>query len=191
MTIRNVVRQAEAIGLQTIAFTEHVRRTSEWITEYLKEIEGVKSNMRIISGFEAKILRDGSVDCPKDVAEKYLLVASFHTKYEDKEVWMNALKNAIINPDVNVIGHLAPENTFDLDDNELGNIARLITENGKIIELNAKYHRPPESWVRIFKRFGVRFHLGSDAHTIGEVGNFKGISDLVSVVDAEVLSEAR
>lgn len=191
MTIRNVVRRAEVIGLQTIAFTEHVRKTSEWITEYLSEIECVNSRIIIIPGFEAKILRDGSIDCPKDIAEKYFLVASFHTKYEDKQEWLKALKIAIINPDVDVIGHLAPESTFDLDCNELEELARLIVENEKIVELNAKYHRPPEAWVRIFEKAGVRFHLGSDAHAIAEIGNFERISDLVSIIDRGLSSSER
>jgi histidinol phosphatase-like PHP family hydrolase len=185
MTIQNIVRQAETIGLQTIAFTEHVRKTSDWIPKYLGEIELVRSSVKIISGFEAKILADGSIDCPKEFAEKHFVVASFHTKYEDKQVWMNALKGAITNPDVDVIGHLAPESTFDLDPDELEGVARLIVENGKIVELNAKYHRPPGPWVRVFRRCGVRFHLGSDAHSVKEVGNFQSISDLMSIADGE------
>lgn len=185
MTVRNVVRQAEKLGLKTIAFTEHVRRTSNWIPKYLREIEQVKSDMKIISGFEAKMLPDGSIDCSKEIAEKYFIVASFHTRFEDKQVWMNALKSTIMNPNVDVIGHLAPESTFDLDADELEDLGRLMAENDKVIELNAKYHRPPESWLRTFKRSGVRFHLGSDAHSIGEVGNFEKISDLVSIVDEE------
>ena len=188
MTVQNVVRRAEEMGLQTIAFTEHVRKASGWTTEYLREIECVNSRIRIIPGFEAKILRDGSVDCPGNIAGKYFLVASFHTKYEDKQEWLKVLKTAIINPNVDVIGHLAPESTFDLDRNELEDLARLIVENKKIVELNAKYHRPPKAWVRIFGKAGVRFHVGSDAHSIEEIGNFERISDLVSIVDGEMPS---
>jgi histidinol phosphatase-like PHP family hydrolase len=189
MTVQNIVRQAEAIGLQTIAFTEHVRKTSDWIPKYLGEIQLVRSNMKIIAGFEAKILVDGSIDCPKEFAEKHFVIASFHTRYTDKQVWMNALKSAITNPDVDVIGHLAPESTFDLDPDELEGLARLIVENGKTVELNAKYHRPAGSWVRVFRRCGVKFHLGSDAHSIGEVGNFQSISDLMSIADGESLAQ--
>lgn len=189
MTVQNIVRQAEKIGLQTVAFTEHVRKTSDWIPEYLREIELVKSSVKIIAGFEAKILADGSIDCPEEFAAKHFVVASFHTKYEDKQVWMNALRGAIANPDVDVIGHLATESTFDLDADELEGLARLIVENGKTVELNAKYHRPPKPWVQAFQRCGVRFHLGSDAHSIREVGNFQGISDLISIVDAKSVAQ--
>jgi putative hydrolase len=68
LTIKNVIARAEKIGLKVIALTEHVRRTSEWVPRYLDEIRGetalVSSNnkLKVIPGFEAKILKDGSID---------------------------------------------------------------------------------------------------------------------------------
>jgi histidinol phosphatase-like PHP family hydrolase len=52
----------------------------------------------------------------------------------------------------------------------------------KIIELNAKYHRPPPKWLLKFKEQNIRFHLGSDAHSLQEIGNFSKISDLIAIV---------
>ena len=198
LTIRNVLRRAKEIGLQTLAFTEHVRKTSDWIPKYLKEIELYKKDdndnnninssnnnfdLKVISGFEAKILADGSINCPEEYSKDYFLIASFHNVYGDKEVWLNALKRAIENPDVNVIGHIAPEPTFKLESSEVDTLASLIVENKKIVELNAKYHRPPSEWILIFKKRGVKFHLGSDAHSLQQIGQFVEISDLISLVD--------
>ena len=182
LTIPNVVRRAEDIGLESIAFTEHVRRSSEWIPKYLSEIEQTNASVKIVPGFEAKILQDGSIDCPQEFAENYFLVASFHTKYGDKKVWMNALRTAIANPDVDIIGHLAPEEGFDVEIEEIEELARMIVVNDKVVELNAKYRRPPKLWLQIFKNSGVRFGLGSDAHSLQEVGNFSPISDLILMV---------
>lgn len=183
LTVQNVVKRAEEIGLQTLAITEHVRQSSDWIPKYLKELAEVKSQVRLVPGFEAKILRDGSIDCPPDYRDRYFIIASFHTIYGDKQVWMNALKTAIKDPSVDVIGHIAPESSFALDSDEIGELADLITENDKIVELNAKYHRPPASWLDVFKQKGVKFHLGSDAHSLPEIGNFEGIADLISIVE--------
>jgi putative hydrolase len=197
LTIRNVLRRAKEIGLQTLAFTEHVRKTSDWIPKYLKEIELHKKDdnnnninssnnnfdLKVISGFEAKILADGSINCPEEYSKDYFLIASFHNVYGDKEVWLNALKRAIENPDVNVIGHIAPEPMFKLESSEVDTLASLIVENKKIVELNAKYHRPPSEWILIFKKRGVKFHLGSDAHSLQQIGQFVEISDLISLVD--------
>ena len=188
LTIQNVLIRAEEIGLQTLAFTEHVRRTSDWIPRYLREIESYKNNnnnssLRIIPGFEAKILLDGSINCPEQYSKNYFLIASFHNIYGSKQVWINALKRAIENPDVNVIGHLAPEATFTLGNSEVDALASLIVKNKKIVELNAKYYRPPLEWILIFKKKGVKFHLGSDAHSLQQIGQFEKISDLISLVD--------
>lgn len=184
LTIKNVVMQAEKVGLKTLAFTEHVRKASEWVPRYLAEIESLRDyKLKIIPGFEAKILRDGSIDCADTYASKYLLVASFHTTYGDKQVWIQALEKAIQNPDVDILGHLAPEPSFALDEDEIKSLAYLIVKNEKTVELNAKYRRPPIDWLKIFKKNGVHFHLGSDAHSIQEVGRFERIAGLISLVD--------
>jgi len=179
--------RSEEIGLQTLAFTEHVRKTSDWIPAYLREIESYGNNnnsqTRIIPGFEAKILVDGSINCPEQYSKNYFLIASFHNLYGCKQVWMNALKKAIENPDVNVIGHIAPEPTFTLGDSEVDALASLIVKNKKIVELNAKYCRPPPEWILIFKKKGVKFHLGSDAHSLQQIGQFEKISDLISLAN--------
>lgn len=183
LTVQNVVKRGEETGLQTLAITEHVRRSSDWIPKYLKELEEVKSQIRIIPGFEAKILRDGSIDCPPEYLDHYFIIASFHTIYGDKQVWLTALKTAIKDPSVDVIGHIAPEPSFTLDSNEIGELAEMIIENDKIVELNAKYHRPPASWLTTFKQKGVKFHLGSDAHSLAEIGKFDPIADLIAIIE--------
>jgi putative hydrolase len=189
LTISNVLDVAEKKGLQTLAFTEHVRRTSsEWTADYLKEIESLKGSykrMKIIAGFEAKILSDGSIDCPEHYANQYFLIASFHTAYRDKQIWIRALEKVIQNPDVDVIGHVAPEPDFTLEQEEMERLARLIAANDKIVELNAKYHRPPHDLLLIFKQNDVRFHLGSDAHSLDQVGDYGRISDLIALVEEE------
>jgi histidinol phosphatase-like PHP family hydrolase len=138
--------------------------------------------VKIIPGFEAKILADGSINCPDEYSKDYFLIASFHTLYNDKNIWWNALTNAIRNPNVDVIGHIAPEPTFRMKLREVKDLASLIVKNKKIIEINAKYHRPPPQWIVVFKQLGVKFHLGSDAHRLEEIGHFGNISDLISLV---------
>jgi histidinol phosphatase-like PHP family hydrolase len=187
MTIKNVIERSEKMGLRVIALTEHVRRTSEWVPRYLAEIRAetavISSNrLKLIPGFEAKILRDGSIDCCEEYSKHHFIVASFHRTFGDKKMWMEALKNAIKNPDVDVIGHLAPEPTFDLNEEELSELASLIFSEHKIVELNAKYHRPPPRWLVKFKEHKVKFHIGSDAHSLDEIGNFSRISDLIAIV---------
>ena len=188
LTIQNIIACAEKIGLRDIAITEHVRRTSDWIPRYLDEIRAEtaaaasRNKLNVIPGFEAKILKDGSIDCREEYSKDHFIVASFHSTFGDKRAWIEALNSAVRNPDVDVIGHLAPEPGFDLNDDELSELGSLISSNRKIIEINAKYHRPPPKWILKFKENDVRFHLGSDAHSLQEIGNFSMISDLIALV---------
>ena len=189
LSVANVVKRAEHLGLKSLAFTEHVRRSSEYIPQYLEEIDKVKSSgtrIKIITGFEAKILEDGSIDCPEDYYENFI-IASFHTTYGNKEKWYHALKTAIEFSRANVIGHLAPEESFDLSDIELEEVANLLLKHDRIIELNAKYKRPPLRWLTIFKRKQVRFHLGSDAHNLNDIGNFEQITNLIAFVKDDLI----
>jgi putative hydrolase len=77
---------------------------------------------------------------------------------------------------------LAPEESFDLSEIELEELANLPLKNDRIIELNAKYRRPPLSWLGHLKRKQVQFHLGSDAHSLADVGNFESIRNLITFV---------
>ena len=184
LTIKNVIKEAERKGLELIALTEHVRKNSEWIPEYLNEISEYKekTKVKVVTGFEAKIMEDGSIDCREDIARDYFIIASFHTKYYDKTVWTNALKKAIENKYINVIGHLAPESSFRLDTKEIEEFAKLIYKHKKIVEVNAKYKRPPENWIKVFIKNGVMFHLGSDAHSLNEIGNYESIIKLIKLI---------
>ena len=183
LTVKNVVIEAERKGLEIIALTEHVRESSEWIHNYLNEIANCKkkTKVKVIPGFEAKILSDGNIDCREDIARDYFIIASFHTKYYDKAIWINALKKVIENKYVNVIGHLAPESSFQINTEEIEEFAKLLSKHDKIVEVNAKYKRPPENWVKIFIKRGVRFHLGSDAHSLSEIGNYASIIKLIKL----------
>lgn len=183
LTVKNVVIEAERKGIEIIALTEHVRESSEWIHNYLNDIANCKkkTKVKVIPGFEAKILSDGNIDCREDIARDYFIIASFHTKYYDKAIWINALKKVIENKYVNVIGHLAPESSFQINTEEIEEFAKLLSKHDKIVEVNAKYKRPPENWVKIFIKRGVRFHLGSDAHSLREIGNYASIIKLIKL----------
>jgi histidinol phosphatase-like PHP family hydrolase len=183
LTVKNVVIEAERKGLEIIALTEHIRESSEWIHNYLTEIANCqkKTKVKVIPGFEAKILSDGNIDCREDIARDYFIIASFHTKYYDKAIWINALKKVIENKYVNVIGHLAPESSFQVNIEEIEEFAKLLSIHDKIVEVNAKYKRPPENWVKLFIKRGVKFHLGSDAHSLSEIGNYASIIKLIKL----------
>jgi histidinol phosphatase-like PHP family hydrolase len=186
LTVGNIFKRAKDLNLQAIALTEHVRKTSEWTERYLEDIKLNESNVNfnVLKGFEAKILADGNIDCPDlYLNNKYFIIASFHTKYKNKTQWYNALIKAIQNENVNVIGHLAPEPEFSLTFQEIKRLGEEIASNDKIIEINAKYIRPPLEFIKTFIELEIKFHLGSDAHSLNEVGNFDRIKYLINFIE--------
>lgn len=94
-------------------------------------------------------------------------------------------EKAIENPNVDVIGHFAPEPSFSLEPNEIERLANLIVQNNKTVELNVKYHRPPREGIEIFRKNNNvhRLHLGSDAHSLDEIGRFEKIADLIALAE--------
>ena len=185
LTASNIVRVAEEKNLTKIAITEHVRKSSDWTNKYLDDVNGQisKSKLKILVGFEAKILQNGEIDCPDEyLCNNYFIVASFHTRYA-KEEWYSSLIEAIKNPFVNVIGHLAPEIDFSLSISEIEKLGDLLIDHHKIVEINAKYIRPPTDFLEIFKRQGVSFHLGSDAHALKDIGDFNRINHLINLLE--------
>lgn len=187
LSVANIIKYGEEKGLISIAFTEHVRKASKWIPKYLEEIDKARSSgsaIRMIAGFEAKILDNGSIDFPEEFAGNFL-VASFHTKFGSKDKWFYALKSVIKTPYLNALGHLAPEESFDLDSGELNELSNLLVKYNITVELNAKYRRPPLHWLRVFKEKNVNFHLASDAHRLEDVGNFEPIINLINFVGVE------
>lgn len=185
LTIPNVIKRAEELKLGRIAITEHVRKSSDWTCMYMKELEKYSKNssVDILKGFEAKILSNGDIDCPDEyLSQDFFIIASFHTKY-DKNQWSSSLVEAIKNPYVRVIGHLAPETTFGVEDDEVRRIGNLVYDHNKVIEINAKYVRPPTRFIEIFKEIGVNFHVGSDAHSLKEIGDFNRIKHLINLIE--------
>ncbi|HUU48881.1 MAG TPA: PHP domain-containing protein [Nitrosopumilaceae archaeon] len=184
LSIKNIVKRMEKINLDKIAITEHIRKSSDWIEDYLNQIE-TYGNKKIITGFEAKILPDGTPNCLNKYQKNYFIIASFHNLFHDKKKWLQALERIICNSNVDVIGHLGPWHDEDIKitEDEINYLSHLIVDQEKIIEINAKYEWPKKSWIKIFKKNGVKFHLGSDAHKLEDIGQFDRISDLINIVN--------
>lgn len=81
-TIPQIVTQAEALGLEEIAFTEHVRRTSDYVEEFVNHVRRARelTNVRVYAGFEIKVTDErGTLDAsPETLARAELVLGSVH-----------------------------------------------------------------------------------------------------------------
>jgi putative hydrolase len=164
-----------------ISFAEHARKISDRTQEYLKEIEHTSTDrVKIIAGFQAQILIDGSIIALKKIRH-VVFDSELSHKYHSKLIWLQALKRTIEKPDVDVIGHIAPQPPFTRGPNEIKEMVNIILHNNKPIEINAKDHRPPIEWIQIFRKKNAQPHLESDVHSLDEISRFEKISDLIAL----------
>jgi len=175
MSLDNIVQTAQRKGLEEIAVTEHVRRSSNWVCDYVRVLRGLKTELRVLIGFEAKVLAsDGELDIDPILAEEHLVIGSFHT-FDEPERFFEANVNLAQNPCVDIIGHLGLCNDRKLSlspeqERELVNVLKM---NQKVVELNSRYCLPASSLLCKLAAAGVRLCYGSDAHALDEIGRFK------------------
>src|SRR3989304_337729 len=131
-TIKEVVEAARRRGYRYIAITAHSKGlgivrglTAEDLVKQSEEIarlnQGLK-DFRILSGIEANIRADGTLDLPNGVLAKLdFVIASVHSAFrQDQQTMTERIVRAVSNPYVRVLGHptgrlLGEREPYDLD----------------------------------------------------------------------------
>jgi len=192
-SIAEISKQAIKNGIKLIAFTEHARKDSTYIEEFLKEIKGArqKHNIRILSGVECRIINTkGDIDTNDNICRQVDLVLGALHKYPsdvDYEfldtgnlTYMEAAKieteTTLSLIEKGVVTSLAhPTRTFadyfnrKFPQKMLKQILRCCTDNGVAFELNAQT-KYLEYLRDICIKENALISIGSDAHSIEHVG---------------------
>lgn len=179
-SILEMTNAAEAIGIKTIAITDHGKALamaggikSEQLADYLLDIENAKSKskIRILKGIEANIAKDGSLDYTQSELKLFdWVIASIHSAFElSREDQTARLIKVIENPEVDVIGHPTGEDygsrgPMDIDWEKA---FEACVKNKVALELNAIDSRIGIASELLWsaKKLGVKFSLGSDSHS--------------------------
>jgi len=179
-TAAEIAGAARRADIPLVAFTEHVRKSPAYdFYRFIDAVEDVRSNypeMVVLSGVEAKILPDGTVD----VDDEYLRAVDYpifaiHGFPADKDLLFHSLMSAIKNRYLNAWAH--PYSFFRggnvrFDDADLSALFTAMAENNVLFELNEKYGMPPDTWIERARNAGVRFVRGSDIHDIEQIKSF-------------------
>ncbi|HEY3317313.1 MAG TPA: DNA polymerase/3'-5' exonuclease PolX [Coriobacteriia bacterium] len=171
---------AAALGYEYIAVTDHaydLRMVRGLSVEQLEEqwahvdrLNAEGDGPYVLKGIELNIGPEGGVDYTADVLARFdLCIASIHAGMrESRERVTRRMLTAMENPYVDVIGHctgriLGRRDPMDLD---MEAVLRRAGETGTIMEINSYPDRLDLSaeHIRVGRRFGVRFALGTDAH---------------------------
>ncbi|HOJ78163.1 MAG TPA: PHP domain-containing protein [Bacillota bacterium] len=167
---------------QIIAETEKIRQ----------EISGIK----ILAGTEANIISyKGELDIPLELQRKLdQVLAGFHVTVHPKTFndgfryvseWAlsklspsirrkarnnntKAIVEAVYNNEIDIITH--PGLNISIDTVEL---ARACVQNNTVLEINSKHGIKSIEFIKTAAREGVKFAIGSDAHTPEKVGHLE------------------
>lgn len=197
-SVQDIVQAGVRKNLEYLAITEHVRRESSWFEGFLSDMEAAKKekDVKVISGIEAKVLDfHGKLDATERMIQTVdLIVASVHRipsfhdmsgdltvervgrgKDRVAELYLRALGGIASNPEVDVVGHpfhlLKTLGIEGIGEDCKLETARLFSAAGKAIEVNSYYHVPDLEFLKTCVKEGVKVSVGSDAHTLEDVGN--------------------
>ncbi|WP_321470847.1 DNA polymerase/3'-5' exonuclease PolX [uncultured Paludibaculum sp.] len=188
-TMEEMAESAKALGYEYIAITDHSKalamangldearavQFAAQVREFNKEDRGI----RIFSGLECDILRDGRMDLSEEaLAELDWVVASVHGYMNIETAEMtDRLLRAMESPSVKVLGHPTGRvllhreaYTYDFD-----RVAADAAKRGVWMEVNASPERLDlsASLLRRAKALGVKFTISTDAHHPKHLANMK------------------
>ncbi|RLJ00929.1 MAG: histidinol-phosphatase [Candidatus Aenigmatarchaeota archaeon] len=176
-SVSEICETAEKLKIPLIAFTEHVRKKLNYdFNQFLEDIKKAKKefpNIIMLSGCEAKVLPDGSLDVNKNIMEKVDYgIFAFHSFTENAELYKKSFKEVIKNEYVSAWAH--PETFFNrvaLTENELIEIFNLLKKNNILFEINRKY-KISENYLQYARKFNVPVVKGNDIHSISDIINY-------------------
>ena len=176
-SVFEICERARELGIPLLAFTEHVRRDLTYdFNEFLSDIERAREEfpeLIILSGIEAKVLPDGSLDVEDEIIKQVdYPIFAFHSFPRNRELYVGCLKKAIKNKYVNAWAHpglFLQRTGFSLTVDELEEIFNLMRKHDVLLEINRRYCLPEKEWMNLAMQMGVRMVRGDDVHSIGEL----------------------
>ncbi|MDQ6699800.1 MAG: DNA polymerase/3'-5' exonuclease PolX [Acidobacteriota bacterium] len=179
-TLEEMAAASKALGYEYIAITDHSKSLAmangldeKRVVAFAEQVRKINENglgIRIFSGLECDILRDGAMDIANDVlAELDFVIGSVHSHMNLEPLEMtDRFLRALECPHLTVLGHLTGRlllnrepYRFDFD--------RVVTEavrRNVAFEINASPERLDLSsqMVRTAKSKGAKFTVSTDAH---------------------------
>jgi putative hydrolase len=175
-TVGDNIASAEERGLSLVAITDHSHYLmGRAFNRYIREIKrwGEESEITLLAGIEGNITPNG-LDVPDFVAKKLdFVIASVHEWLQTPGEYIELVKTAIVDENVDVIGHFVanfPYIGFPSRE-EMDEVSELAEANGKAFEISSSYKVPDIDFVQECIRRGIKLTFASDAHSPREVGN--------------------
>lgn len=184
-SIEGMAKAASEAGLEYIAITDHTRSLAmtggadeKKLLRQIKEIEKVNYKLKttnyklkVLSGAEVNIGKDGSLDIKDEVLKKLDVVGAAvhsHFKLSRTEQTKRIIK-AIENPNIDIVFHLTGRviNRREPIDLDIDEIIKAAKRTGTVLEIDAYPDRLDikDEYIRKCVEAGVKMSIDSDAHS--------------------------
>ncbi|MGH2447979.1 MAG: DNA polymerase/3'-5' exonuclease PolX [Chloroflexota bacterium] len=189
VSIEAMVAAAKERGYQYIAITDHSGGigvahglTPERLLEQIARVEQLRKEIRgirIMTGTELEIKRDGTLDFPDEVLAKLdWVIASVHSGFNQTEQQMTArIVRAMENPHVDAIGHptgalIGRREPYAVD---LETVFQAAARTETALEINAQPSRLDlvDVHARRAKDLGVTLVIDTDSHAPGQLSHMR------------------
>ncbi len=186
-TMLKMAQRAEKLGMKFISFNDHYGDVTianplneKRLTAYLKEIEKVKKKVKIkvFSGVEIDILKDGKLPLSKEKLKKIdIVIAAVHlaTKMSEEKM-TKRICYALENYPVNILAHptdrlLNSREPITVDLEEVFAVAK---KNNVFLEINSSPSRLDLNGenIKAAKKVGCKFAIGTDAHDLQHIESY-------------------
>ncbi len=185
-TLQEMAEAAHALGYEYIAITDHSKalamangldeKRAVAFAKQVRDLNRTGLPLRIFSGLECDIRRDGAMDLAEDaLAELDIVVGSVHSHMNLEGAEMtDRLMRALESPSLRVMGHptgriLLNRDPFPFD---FERVASEAARRSIYLEINGSPERMDlgGSMVRTAKALGAKFAISTDAHQTKHLG---------------------
>jgi DNA polymerase (family 10) len=188
-TLREMADAAAALGYEYIAITDHSKALAmangldeKRVVAFARQVRELNQEglpLRVFSGLECDILRDGAMDISEDaLVELDLVIGSVHSFFSlTSEEMTDRLLRALESPSIRILGHVTGRLLLTRDSYpfDFERIASVAAEKRIWFEINASPERLdlPGHLIRAAKRKGCRFTISTDAHRPSHFNNMR------------------
>jgi DNA polymerase (family 10) len=188
-TLEEMAEAGRAMGYEYIAITDHSKALAMAngldekrvvaFARQVREIDPAELGIRVFSGLECDIRKDGAMDIEEDaLAELDLVIASVHSHFNLEPAAMtDRILRAMESPSVRILGHPTGRVLLHRDAYayEFERVVKEAVRRGVMLEINASperldLHAP---LIRAAKALGARFVISTDAHDPKHLANVR------------------
>ena len=185
-SMEQIVSRALRLGYQYIAFSEHNPKKGlsdekklELVTKKKEKIFKLKTELTVFNSLEVDILPDGTLPLSDKTMELLdFVIVSIHSSFrQSRQDMTKRILAGLSHPKAKIMGHptgrlIQQRESVEADWDQ---IFRFCAKHNKAMEINGSDQRLdlPEDLAREANGLGVKFALGTDAHSVGGLDNMQ------------------